>query len=47
MMYFTTPDFQVTKNANKNFYSDNFKLDWFEGNLKQDQLYVMYLFASI
>jgi hypothetical protein len=37
MMYFTTDKFYETKTANKDFYQD-LKLDWFEGNLKADQL---------
>ncbi|KAF1841178.1 phosphoglycerate mutase-like protein [Cucurbitaria berberidis CBS 394.84] len=37
MMYFTTDEFLETKAANKDFYK-NLSVDWFEGNLKSDQL---------
>jgi hypothetical protein len=37
MMYFTTSQFQQTRDANRDFYK-KLPLDWFEGNLKSDQL---------
>jgi hypothetical protein len=41
MMYYTTDKFVEAKDANEAFYS-KLNLDWFDGNLKKDELSVYY-----